>query len=116
MVIRRKVTFQVDSGSAINILPEKYLDNHKPQATRKKLRMWNGTVVTAAGTVRLVIQNPTVNKEAMTTDEATASVNQVLTSEAIVEQFPEVFGKELGTFPGKVKLEVDHDVKPKVSK
>ena len=39
------------------------------------------------------------------------NVNQLLTVE-ILKQFPEVFGTQLGSFPGNVRLEVDENVKP----
>ena len=43
------------------------------------------------------------------------SVSQLSTVEEIVKQYPQVFGSQLGRFPGKVKLEVDEKVKPVIT-
>ena len=40
------------------------------------------------------------------------SVGQLSMVEEIAKQNPEVVGSQLGSFPGKVKLEVDEKVKP----
>ncbi|XP_028419155.1 uncharacterized protein K02A2.6-like [Dendronephthya gigantea] len=41
-------------------------------------------------------------------------VNQLLTVEEIVNQYPEVFHSQLGNLPGTVKLEVEKDARPVV--
>lgn len=43
------------------------------------------------------------------------SVSQLLTVEQIVKQCSEVLEKQLGSFPGKAKLEVDEKVKPVIT-
>ena len=43
------------------------------------------------------------------------NVNQLLTVEEILKQYPEVFGTQLGSFPGNVRLEVDENVKPVIT-
>ena len=43
------------------------------------------------------------------------NVSQLATLEGIVKQYPEVFSKPLGSFPGKVKLVVDEDAKPVIT-
>ena len=83
MVNKRKVTYQVDGGSSIKKYSAEFVVVHEDFFPLIGAR--------AAQQMTLI----TVNIEAMTTvphhAHATARVNQVLTSEAIVEQFPEVF-------------------------
>jgi hypothetical protein len=43
------------------------------------------------------------------------NVNQLLTVEEILKQYPEVFGTQLGSFPGNVRLEVNENVKPVIT-
>ena len=42
-------------------------------------------------------------------------VNQLLTMEKVVKEYPDVFERNLGTFPGKVHLEVDPDIRPVIT-
>jgi len=152
MIINRKpVSFQLDCGASINILPEMFVGDHEVTPTTKTLIMWNKAEVKPRGIARVVLRNPrngkkysvefvvvkekltpllgakavqqmkliTINKDNFesTTRHSSAdeSVNQLLTVEKIVEEYPEVFKSELGSFPGPVHLEVEEDATPVVA-
>ncbi|KAK3744496.1 hypothetical protein QZH41_013159, partial [Actinostola sp. cb2023] len=61
----------------------------------------------------------TVNKENFVSVTAPKrdepEVNQLLTVEKIVQEYSDVFESQVGSFPEKVHLEVDEDVKPTVT-
>lgn len=69
----------------------------------------------AAQQMRLI----TINKENYVPSTRQTSqgekVNQLLTIEKIVQEFPEVFKKEIGSFPGEVNLKVDENTTPVVA-
>ena len=44
-----------------------------------------------------------------------AIVHQLLTAQHVVTQYPKVFKRQLGRFPGVVKIEVDTNVQPVVT-
>ncbi|KAK3745480.1 hypothetical protein QZH41_007544 [Actinostola sp. cb2023] len=60
----------------------------------------------------------TINKEnfeSVTPQRDGSNVNQLLTVKGIVQSYPEVFESQLGSFPGKVHLEVDENVSPTIT-
>ena len=61
VVAGQTVTFQVDTGATVNLLPDKYADNLN--ATTKKLTMWNGSEIPAVGTCRTTVLNPKTQKK-----------------------------------------------------
>ncbi|KAK3744055.1 hypothetical protein QZH41_000989 [Actinostola sp. cb2023] len=63
LIDEKSVTFQVDSGSSINIIPEKYAGEQPIVPTQRRLRMWNGAEMNPVGTTRLIIRNPKDRKK-----------------------------------------------------
>ncbi|KAK3752981.1 hypothetical protein QZH41_016289 [Actinostola sp. cb2023] len=63
LIDEKSVTFQVDSGSSINIIPEKYAGEQPIIPTQRRLRMWNGAEMNPVGTTRLIIRNPKDRKK-----------------------------------------------------
>ena len=67
MMIRsttKQVSFQVDTGSSVNILPIKFMP--KDAETIKTsiiLKSWTGNRITPVGSARIVIENPSNNKK-----------------------------------------------------
>ena len=53
------VTFQLDSGATCNLLPAKYLeDRNELTPTRKRLTMYNDTIIKPLGTCQMEVRNP----------------------------------------------------------
>ena len=65
MIMKDKpVTFQIDSGSTINILPRKYLSEEDNMTeSSKTLKMYNGSTDKACGEARIIIRNPCSDNE-----------------------------------------------------
>lgn len=59
----QSVTFQVDTGATVNLLPLRYAIQSNIRPTVKKLKMWNDTHVNPVGVCRIVIQNPKNQKK-----------------------------------------------------
>ena len=58
---RKIVTFQIDSGASVNILPDRMLDpslHVKMMPTSTVLQMWNHVEVKPVGAVRISVRNP----------------------------------------------------------
>ena len=131
---RKPLTFQVDTGASVNILPECYAPSIT--ATHKKLTMWNNTDVNPLGTCRTTVRNPANRKKysvefVVVSDDcnfvpligcATAeamkfvSVNNDnfdrVASLTISDDYSDVFSEGLGTFPGVHHLKVNPDATP----
>ena len=56
------LSFQVDCGASVNILPLKYVGDCAIKPSKKSLRMWNGTNVTPVGLTRVIMRNPKNHK------------------------------------------------------
>ena len=56
------LSFQVDCGASVNILPLKYVGDCVIKPSKKSLRMWNGTNVTPVGSTRVIVRNPKNHK------------------------------------------------------
>ena len=56
------LSFQVDCGASVNILPLKYVGDCAIKPSKKSLRMWNGTNVTPVGSTRVIVRNPKNHK------------------------------------------------------
>ena len=69
----------------------------------------------AAQQMRLITINNENFVQATRQSTAGESINQLLTVEQIVNDFPAVFKSELGSFPGEVHLEVDENATPVVA-
>ena len=53
------VKFQLDSGATCNLLPAKYLEDKKELTpTRKRLTMYNNTMIKPLGTCKMDVCNP----------------------------------------------------------
>ena len=53
------VKFQLDSGATCNLLPAKYLeDRNQLTPTRKRLKMYNDTMIRPLGTCKMEVRNP----------------------------------------------------------
>ena len=60
----KPVTFQIDSGSTINILPRKYLSEEDNMTeSSKTLKMYNGSTEKACGESRIIRRNPVTMKK-----------------------------------------------------
>ena len=67
MMIRsttKQVSFQIDAGSSVNILPIKFMPKDKEIGkTPIKLKSWTGNRITPVGSARIVIENPSNSKK-----------------------------------------------------
>ena len=63
----KSVSFQIDCGATVNVLPSKYVSNSdiiKDDNSQKvTLKMWNGTMVDSIGTYRIKVKNPKTGKK-----------------------------------------------------
>ena len=58
-LVNSMVKFQLDSGATCNLLPAKYLeDRNELTPTRKRLTMYNDTMIKPLGTCKMVVRNP----------------------------------------------------------
>ena len=51
-----EITFHIDTGSTVNMLPHKYADNLSPSV--RQLKMWNNSELLSKGECRQTIRNP----------------------------------------------------------
>ena len=67
MMIRstaEQVSFQIDTGSSVNILPIKFMPKDKEVSkTPIILKSWTGNRITPVGSARIVIENPSNSKK-----------------------------------------------------
>ena len=137
LIKRQPVRFQIDCGASANILPLKYAEGEELAPCSQTLVMWNGTRVKPVGTCAMLVVNPKnsekfkvrflVVKENLTPllGLNTTEKMKLLTihkenfvhivekvCDDLLDKYPDVFDKGLGTLPGKVHLQVDPDSKP----
>ena len=62
MINSSSLSFQVECGTSVNILPLKYVENCAIEPSKKSLHMWNGTNVTSVGSTRVTVHNPKNHK------------------------------------------------------
>ena len=62
LIANQPVSFQIDCGATVNILPEKYATGSDLKPTSKRLCMWNNSEVIPLGTTRVITKNPKNNK------------------------------------------------------
>ena len=127
----KKVKFQLDSGSSINVLPKKYIGRMPIEPTTKKLKMWNNSLYTPEGTTRLILRNPRNDEQYSMKFVISNSDFQPLLGKkaceamklinvkynnfvvaAVKSEKHEVFNDQLGNLPGKVELRIDEDASP----
>ena len=137
VIKQRPVRFQIDCGASANILPLKYAEGEELAPCLQTLVMWNGTRVKPVGTCAMLVVNPKNNekfkvrllivKENLTPLLClnTTEKMKLLTihkenfvhvvekvSGDLLDKYPDIFDKGLGTLPGKVHLQIDPDSKP----
>ena len=133
------VKFQLDTGATANLIPKKYVPEEAILDTTSKLTMWNGATFIPAGTAILDVTNPksgnvyklnfiVVEEELMpilgveaVTDLDLININfdnfvyaSVCAPTVFFDKYPRVFDDGLGQLPGKVKLSLNQDVRPRV--
>ena len=57
-VSNQPITFQIDCGATINVLPERYVQGCDLKPTGKRLRMWNNSELKPLGMTRVITRNP----------------------------------------------------------
>ena len=138
-VFCEEIQFQIDCGASANILPLKYAEGKELTSCSQTLVTWNGTKVKPVGTCALKVVHPMNNEkfkvrffivnESLTPllglnatekmklltihKENFVNVVEDVNSD-LIDKYPDVFDKSLGTLPGKVHLQVDPDSKPVV--
>ena len=139
LVKQQPVRFQIDCGASANILLLKYAEGKELAPCSQTLVMWNGTKVKPVGTCALKVVNPR-NKEKfkvrfLVVNESLVPLLGLNATEKmklltihkenfvnvvedvnsdLIDKYPDVFNKSLGTLPGKLHLQVDPDSKPVV--
>ena len=63
--VSNKVKFQLDPGSQVNTLCEKYVHESCVQKTSKTLKSWDGSLTQALGESKLLVTNPKSNKQVL---------------------------------------------------
>ena len=142
------LSFQVDCGASVNILPLKYVGDCAIKPSKKSLRMWNGTNVTPVGSTRVIVRNPKNHKRysiefvvvretftpligaraaqqmklikinnsnfitASPTRPSQPEVHQLTSTEKIVQEYADIFEREVGSLPGTVHLETEDNASP----
>ena len=142
------LSFQVDCGASVNILPLKYIGTCEIKPSKKSLRMWNGTNVTPIGSTRVIVRNPKNHKRysiefvivretftpligaraaqqmklininnsnfitASPTRPSQPEVHQLTSTEKIVQEYADIFEREVGSLPGTVHLETEDNASP----
>ena len=131
-----EVIFQVDTGSSVNVLPERYHPpNLRLNPVKKTLFDWNEGKVTALGTYRQSLRNPLNNRkysiEFVIVKEDFTSILGLRASQALnfitvhddefervsalrLDDHKEVVDTTLGTLPGIHTLQLNKSVKPVV--
>ena len=136
------VTFQIDCGATVNLLPKRYLDEQNEQRDHKvRLQMWNKSTTRAIGRCKIKTRNP-ANQAKYKVDYVVVDDDFVpllsrsasekmglinvnydaiqrvhnITRADIVEEFSDVFSQtRVGVLPGnKVHLQVDEDTQPSI--
>ena len=130
------VIFQVDTGSSVNVLPERYHPPNLPlNPVKKTLFAWNEGKVTALGMYRHSLWNPLNNRkysiELVIVKEDFTPILGLRASQALnfitirddefervstlhLDDHKEVLDTTLGTLPGIHTLQLDKTVKPVV--
>lgn len=53
----KRVEFQVDSGTSVNIIPAKFVECTEVKTTTKPLQMWNDTALKPQGSCGVIPRN-----------------------------------------------------------
>ncbi|XP_064622353.1 uncharacterized protein K02A2.6-like [Lineus longissimus] len=134
---RQEVTFQVDTGASVNLIPLRLAVHTELSPTTKRLKMWNGSEIHPVGSCRLVVGNPKNRKrysvefvvvkenlmpllglkaaQGMKLVTVNDSIMERIAAVSVLDKFADVFDGKLGKLPGTVHLEVDGGVMPVVT-
>ena len=137
LIATRPVTFQIDTGASVNLLPEHYIPKTSViHPTTKQLTMWNGTKLKPVGVCRIHLKNPR-NRKKYNVEFVVVKENSMpliglsaaqqmrlvtinehnlhrVASVALSDDFADVFDKDIGTLQGEVHLRTDDSVIPTV--
>ncbi|XP_064647478.1 uncharacterized protein K02A2.6-like [Lineus longissimus] len=133
----QSLTFQVDTGATVNLIPLRCVVHAHITPTAKRLKMWNGSEIVPVGTCRTVLMNPKNRKRhsvefVVVRDELTpilglkaavgmklVTVNDLLMERVaaitVPDRYSDVFDGSLGKLPGKASLKVDENITPVMS-
>ena len=128
------VDFQIDTGSSVNILPIKYVENEDILSTETILKTWNKNNYKPVGEIRKIIINPKNNKkynvnfivchndfvpimglkasEKMSLIEVKSENFESANMIEIEKYKDNVFSDSLGTFQGEYKLKTIEGAQP----
>ena len=134
MIINKKnVTFQVDKGSSVNIIPKEYVYSEKLNITNTVLKTWNNDNYKPLGECRLSVKNPkngrkyNVNFVVSDNDlmpilglKASIHMNLIKVQDSnfemvnnVCEEYADVFDENrLGLIKGDVNLKLEYGSKP----
>ena len=133
----KEITFQIDTGSSVNMLPARLTEKIEP--TDNVLKMWNHTPLSPLRKSKQSVLNSKNGKEyildfivfkenfaprlGLRASEQMNLINVYtqnfdsiaqLVSSNVEDNYPDVFDDSLGTLPGIQHLEVDPNLKPVV--
>ena len=134
------IKFQIDCGATVNVIPSHLVSPSIDVApTDVTLRMWNNSMVKPKGQANLKLRNPKTKKKyrvhfivveqnltpilsrscgekmkLITVNYKNFKTVNSVSVAPVQDCHPDVFQENLGTFPGKVHLEINEDVQPVV--
>jgi len=137
LIAAKSVTFQIDTGASVNLLPERSVPKTSTiSPTSKQLTMWNGTKLLPVGVCRVRLKNPrnrknysvefVVVKENLMPLIGLSAAQQMrlvtinehnlhrVATVMLSDDFADVFDKDIGTLQGEVNLQTDETVIPTV--
>ena len=138
LIAAKPVTFQIDTGASVNLLPERNVPKTSLiSPTSKQLTMWNGTKLIPVGVCRVRLKNPgnrknysvefvVVREDLMPLIGLSAAQQMRLVTinehnlhrvatVALTDDFADVFDENIGTLQGEVHLRTDGSVVPTVA-
>ena len=130
------VSFQIDTGASVNVLPKKYADKDKIEPSETKITSYSNEIIPTLGTYRTTLKNPKNGKKFslpfLVTQENTTPIiglpaaqkmklitinennlERIYALETDTNKYREVFdNSEPGNLPGIVKLHVKENSSP----
>ena len=129
------INFNVDSGAALNLIPQKYVKDSTILDDKQTLSMWNKAEITTIGKAKLKILNPktglvhkvmfSINLSPLIGLTAAEKMNLLAINEenfekvcsvtpTFTEKYADVFDDKLGCLPSVISLKTDSTVTPVV--